>query len=245
MSEDTFSNDDGAYVIGSLSPADTAKFETHLETCDDCMRRVAALWDVPPMFARAPLTAFEDSAKSNMADTAIPPSSLARLPVATASPDPAFPDDLLPRLLDQISRSRRRPRVSTKLIVTVAAACVAALLLAVVTTVALRSSSGSKPVAAAPVKVTNAVLAADLTISTHDSWDQVNLTCTYRSKKFVRQYYRAVATDSTGRTELVGTWPIIPGQTATIHTPTTFHSGRITSVTILDATGTRLANLKV
>ena len=35
-----FGYDDGAYVLGALSPADRKAFEDHLSTCADCQQSV-------------------------------------------------------------------------------------------------------------------------------------------------------------------------------------------------------------
>ena len=104
-----------------------------------------------------------------------------------------------------------------------------------------RHSAGPHPA----VAVRNSLLVADVTITTHDSWDEVNLSCTYRLPQAPPGNYTALAADATGRKQEVGSWPVIPGQTAILHTPTTFHSGKITSVSILNAAGSTVAQLDI
>jgi anti-sigma factor RsiW len=98
---DPFRYDDGAYVLGALSPDDRAAFEAHLVTCADCQSRVA-----------------ESRAAAGL---------LAGLtPADVADPVP-MPDTLLPGLLRLAGRERTRHRFLTGSLATVAAACITAL----------------------------------------------------------------------------------------------------------------------
>src|SRR5215831_16090276 len=44
--------DDGAYVLGALSPAERADFERHLSTCASCREAVANLAVLPGLLGR-------------------------------------------------------------------------------------------------------------------------------------------------------------------------------------------------
>jgi hypothetical protein len=79
-----FAFDDGAYVLGALSPAERAEFEDHLPTCVSCRKAVAEL--------------------------AVLPGLLGRLDAETALPQVTAPATLLPRLLVATSARRRRER---------------------------------------------------------------------------------------------------------------------------------------
>lgn len=80
----TFSFDDGAYVLGALSPAERAAFERHLPSCQRCRDAVAAL--------------------------AVLPGLLGRLDAATAVSRVTVPPDLLPRTLAAAASRRRADR---------------------------------------------------------------------------------------------------------------------------------------
>jgi anti-sigma-K factor RskA len=82
-----FANDDGAYVLGALSPSERAAYERHLPTCPRCREAVAALAVLPGLLGRLdPITA------------------------ANAAAPAPVPATLLPRLLEQAVATRRKER---------------------------------------------------------------------------------------------------------------------------------------
>src|SRR5262245_1291810 len=95
--------DDGAYVLGALSPAERAEFERHLSTCTSCREAVANLAVLPGLLGRL------DQARAvSMADGAptpvpAPPSILPRVLAATAQQ----------RRFDRRRARRRRALLST------------------------------------------------------------------------------------------------------------------------------------
>jgi len=78
-----FAIDDGAYVLGALSPTERAEFERHLPGCATCRKSVARL--------------------------AVLPGLLSRLDAETVIAQPA-PPTLLPRTLQAIAARRRAER---------------------------------------------------------------------------------------------------------------------------------------
>ena len=80
-----FEHDDGAYVLGALSPADRRAFEEHLSGCDRCQRSVRELAGLPGLLARV--------------DAGV----LSRRPL-----DEPVPASVLPALLHDVRRDRRR-----------------------------------------------------------------------------------------------------------------------------------------
>ena len=90
----------GAYVLGSLDPAERSAVETHLTSCPACRRELAELAGLPGLLGR--LTE----------------------PDVVAAPVRPGPD-LLERLLAEVARQRRRAR---RRLVVVAAAAVVVLL---------------------------------------------------------------------------------------------------------------------
>ncbi|WP_103340770.1 anti-sigma factor family protein [Amycolatopsis sp. CA-126428] len=222
MTADPYLTWDAAYVLGLLDEANRLEFEDHLRGCDDCARRLSTLSDTPRLLDVAPLELF-----------------------LVEEPDdlrPARRDQLPADLVAQMRATGRRRSWTRRAAAGLAMAAAVALGAVLGSVVVSRpGEEQSLPVSQA----TNAVIAAQLSVSAHDSWDQVDLRCTYTSQQFIQGNYVAVAVDRTGRKEVVGTWPPIPGQTATIRTPTTFRSGSITMVSIQDAQGRTVAQLGV
>ena len=97
-----FATLDGAYVLGSLSPAERADYERHLRTCDDCARSVRELAGLPGLLARVPADVLEHSAD--------------REPV---------PATLLPALVAVAERQQRRRTIRTALLAAAAVAVIA------------------------------------------------------------------------------------------------------------------------
>ena len=80
-----FAHHDGAYILGSLSPADRSAFERHLAGCADCALGVRQLAGLPGLLARVSPDALETA----------------------GAPEPV-PPTLLPALVSEARRSQRR-----------------------------------------------------------------------------------------------------------------------------------------
>ena len=87
--------EDGAYVLGALSPKDRAAFEWHLRDCSSCTRAVGELAGLPRLLARSQRALVVDGR-------------------------PPVPANLLTSLLIQTRRHRRRRRWFTGLAIAVA-----------------------------------------------------------------------------------------------------------------------------
>lgn len=271
MTDDPFQTFDGAYVLGALSTADRESFEAHMEACDGCLHQVAALRGVTNLLALAPPDAFSATCDAATSDAGASPESTWPADFASSSttasssastfppppplststsktlaglPNEPIPPDLLTTLLARLQRQRHRRRIS-RTFAGLVAACLLALAGAAAIGLANRHSLSAQDGARSSATVTNAFLTAAVSVTTQNSWDEVRLTCTYKSQRIIAGNYIAVAKDATGRAEVVASWPAIPGQTAEVRTPTTFKSGTITSVSILNARGTTLVQITV
>ncbi|GAA0654633.1 zf-HC2 domain-containing protein [Kitasatospora atroaurantiaca] len=93
--------DVGAYVLGVLDPADRLKFQEHLDGCARCAAEVEELGSLEPLLAEL---------------------AVSGMPAAEADPVPKPSEELLGRLVGEVSAARRRSR--TRRLVLVAAAAV-------------------------------------------------------------------------------------------------------------------------
>lgn len=96
-----FSRDDGAYVLGALSPADRLEFKRHLAGCEECTTAVAELAGLPGLLGRVDAAVLEPSALDE------PPTTL------------------LPALVQEVRRARRRRLLGTAGLAAAAAVVVA------------------------------------------------------------------------------------------------------------------------
>ena len=96
-----FAHLDGAYVLGSLAPAERRDFEAHLPGCAECSRGVRELAGLPGLLAQVDVADLE-----------------------ARTPDAPLPSTLLPALVREVRGEQRRRSVFTAL---VAAAVAAAL----------------------------------------------------------------------------------------------------------------------
>src|SRR4051794_39128306 len=138
---DPFEYDDAAYVLGALTGDERRAFETHLHSCPACRARVDEVRSTADLLAVLPRTLAD-------ADESLKEG---------AGPGPV-PDTLLPSLLRQAGRERRRRRLFTGAVAAVAAACLVALAIVIWPDT---SSSPARP----PAQALSAVRPNPLTVT--------------------------------------------------------------------------------
>ncbi len=110
---------DGSYVLGALSPTERQAYEKHLATCESCARSVRELAGLPGLLSRVDPVVLE------------PPPAM----------EPVL-ETLLPSLVREVRRSRRRRLYATVGMGAAAAVAVGA--------VAVQGLGGESPPAASP-----------------------------------------------------------------------------------------------
>lgn len=98
----SFAHLDGAYVLGSLAPAERSDYEHHLRGCDECARSVRELAGLPGLLARVPADVLETPG-------AVEP----------------VPETLLPALVAEVVRDQRRRNTRLAALAAAAVAVVA------------------------------------------------------------------------------------------------------------------------
>ena len=79
-------HDDGAYVLGALSPAERAAYERHLATCSFCREAVADIAVLPGLLGRLDPADFAKLLDPTLSSPSPPPSTSATRSGPTASP---------------------------------------------------------------------------------------------------------------------------------------------------------------
>ncbi|HEX2772888.1 MAG TPA: zf-HC2 domain-containing protein, partial [Micromonosporaceae bacterium] len=95
MSDCPYLHDDGAYILGALSPMERARYEDHLATCAACRDAVVEVAALPALLGRVTI----GDLRPPVADSAAPEPNLT-----------GQPDDLLAGLVDAAQARRRRDR---------------------------------------------------------------------------------------------------------------------------------------
>ena len=197
----TYAELDGSYVLGALSPAERQEFERHLDTCADCARSVRELAGLPGLLGRVDPLILE-----------------------SAPPHEPVPDTLLPALVREVGKARRRRLFAT--VGVAAAAVVAAVALVLTQGVGGHDTPSANPPAASPSTpvgqsmqpVGNAPVTATLAFTPVAWGTRLDLTCSYEHPAGAYHApssvtYGLFVVNRDGSVEQVGTWRAIDGVT--------------------------------
>lgn len=223
---------DGSYVLGALSPGERRQFEQHLAGCDQCSQSVRELAGLPGLLARVEPEILEE-----------PP---AEEPV---------PDTLLPALLGEVRRTRRRRTLATA-----GLAAAAAVLVTIGAAVTIGTTGGdgspqatpptssvSTPAARPMTAVRNVGMQASLALASVPWGTRLDLTCSYAAPggRYEPQAttYSMVVRTRDGRTEQVATWQALPGRTMQLTAATAAARADISSVEVRAADGAPVLRL--
>lgn len=217
-------HDDGAYVLGALSPAERAAFEAHLAACPRCRNAVAELAALPGLLARLDATSAERVVRA------------AEEAERSAAPaEPAEPLQL-PRLLAAAAQHRRRDRKRRRWQAALAGLATAGLTVAVGIGVAAVRHGESAPPPQTQVAMTPMVPAAtssagrvtaEIALTGVAGGTRVRVHCTYAGAaspgSTARPYtFRLVAYDNGGEAEQVVSWQAARGQEMSLEGMTRF-----------------------
>jgi hypothetical protein len=231
-------HDDGAYVLGALSPAERATYERHLNTCSFCREAVADLAVIPGLLGR------------------LDPADFTRL----LEPDPpkVSTRNRMPDLVSAAQTTRRRERRRTRRR-TLGTALVAAALTVIVGGGALSMFPGAirltgpgagtpTTVAGATTNTVSAARAVEMTavsgstpISarlslTDNGWGTgITMTCAYeRSGTSTKaNTFRLIAYGPDGAREEAGSWKAAPGADLTIPLATRFSGSELSRLVLV------------
>ncbi len=228
-------HEDGAYVLGALSPEERVAFERHLPGCESCARSVRELAGLPGL--------------------------LARVPVETVDPEQLptpVPDTLLPALVRRARRSQRRRAWITGGLVA-AAAVVAA---GAVGVAALgdddsgppeaQPSPTAAPTTAEPVLMTpvgSEPISGWLSMTQVGWGTRLDLECSYAEDSNAYHdpswsTYTMVVVGSDGRAEHVASWKALPGKTMHLTAATASDTDDISDVEVRTADGHTVLELQ-
>jgi hypothetical protein len=224
-------HEDGAYVLGALSPEDRVAFERHLPGCDSCALSVRQLAGLPGLLARVPV---------EILDPAQPP-----VPV---------PDTLLPALVRRARRSQRRRAWITGGLVA-AAAVVAIGAVGVATSgndddpnIAVPSAGPTTAAAEIMHPVGNEPISGWVSLTKVGWGTRLDLTCSYAEESTAYQdptwsTYTMYVHTSDGTVEQVASWKALPGKEMHLAAATASDLTDITDIEVRTAAGDTVLEL--
>lgn len=212
-------HDDGAYVLGALSPAERAAYERHLATCSFCREAVADIAVLPGLLGR------------------LDPADFAKLLDPTLSPPPA------PRAAPPPVAARRRKTFRVRVLSSALAVAVLALIIGVGV---VFLSWDRAPATPPPVQAASAAVAmspVDSAVPLRAAIDliglpggtKINLTCTYENTSATLKPYtvRLVAYGPDDETEQLGSWIAAPGKEFTMSGVTHLTEGNLSRIELM------------
>ena len=226
---------DGSYVLGALSPVERQEFERHLDTCADCARSVRELAGLPGLLGRVDPVILEPG----------PP------------PGPV-PATLLPSLVREVARARRRRLFAS--VGVAAAAAVAAVSFVLVSGVVggtdtpsanppTTTPSTAVPVGQAMSPVGHVPVTGTLAFTPVAWGTRIDLTCSYEHAAGSYHApssvtYGLFVVNRDGSAQQVGTWRALDGQTMRVTAATAAQRSDIAGVEVRTADGRPVLRLK-
>lgn len=217
---------DGAYVLGSLSPAERHEFEAHLDGCGSCSRAVRDLAGLPGLLGRIGPEVLDEP-----------------------QPEPV-PETLMPRLSRAVRRQRQRRTWLTAGLAAAAAVVVTAGGVLAVDGSSAPPTAGPNPgivqTSSRPLtSVGSDPMVASVALTPVAWGTQLQLTCSYPrgTVDYEGGAYALVVHTTDGKTERVATWNGLPGKSMSVSGATAAWKQNITSVEVTRLDGSPVAEL--
>ena len=223
-------HDDGAYVLGALSPAERAAYERHLATCSFCREAVADIAVLPGLLGR------------------LDPAEFAKLldPTLTShTPERNRMPDLVTAA--QTTRRRERKKFRVRVLSTALAAAVVALIVGLGAMFWMDGRGTTRPsppgstVAMTPVNGAVPV-SAELNLAGASGGTKVNLVCYYTKGSADLKPYtiRLMAYGPDNEAEQLGSWVASPGKEFNMSGVTHFAQGSLSRLELVRNDGRAL-----
>jgi hypothetical protein len=213
-------HDDGAYVLGALSPAERAAYERHLATCSFCREAVAEISVLPGLLGRLDAADF-----AKLLDPTL------------STPSPNRPSR--PAGTPQTTRRRERKQKRVRILSTAMAAVVVALIVGVGVVFLMGDGTPAPTTGTPTVAMTPAggsvPLTARLGLTGANGGTKVDLVCSYRNDSAGLKPYtvRLVAHGADDEQEQMGSWVAAPGKEFTMSGVTHFTAGTLSRLELV------------
>jgi hypothetical protein len=223
-------HDDGAYVLGALSPAERAAYERHLATCSFCREAVADIAVLPGLLGR------------------LDPAEFAKLLDPTLT-SPMPERNRMPDLVTaaQTTRRQERKKFRVRVLSTALAAAVVALIVGLGVVFWMGGPGTPTTTSPGPTVAMSSIaddspITAEISLRSTTGGTKVNLTCTYaRSSQYKQPYtIRLVAYGPDNEVEQLGSWVASPGTEFSMPGVTHFVAGSLSRLELVRNDGKAL-----
>jgi hypothetical protein len=217
-------HDDGAYVLGALSPAERAAYERHLATCSFCREAVADIAVLPGLLGRLDPADFEKLLAPDF-----------------PSPPPRNRRTSMPELVSAAQTTRRQERRKVRFRVLGSALAAACLALVVgIGAVFWMGRDATPPVVPGPtVAMTPAnervPVTAQINLTGAAGGTKINLVCFYNRGNSESEPYRIrlMAYGPDDESEQLGSWVASPGKEFSMSGVTHFTDGTLSRLALV------------
>ncbi|WP_433373268.1 anti-sigma factor family protein [Actinoplanes sp. CA-142083] len=211
-------HDDGAYVLGALSPAERAAYERHLATCSFCREAVADISTLPDLLSRLDAKEF-----AKLLD-----------PTLTADhPGASLRDMAAP----PAAKGKRRKNFGVRVLSSVAVAILVGLVgIGVLAWTRDTTAPGTVPggPATAMTRVdASSLVSATVRLTSAAGGTKADLVCTYSSSAPEKSTFRLVAYGHGNDQEQIGSWDAEPGAVFSMQGFTHFGRGNISRIELV------------
>jgi len=223
-------HDDGAYVLGALSPAERAAYERHLATCSFCREAVAEIAVLPGLLGRLDPADFAKLLDPTLTSPAPQPPRRAPHPIAPVH-----------------TAARRRKTRRVRVLSTALAASVLGLVVGI-GAVFITGDRGPDTKATASAKVamtavdSSVPVSADISLIGANGGTKINLVCIYNKTSASLKPYtiRLMAYGPDDAEEQLGSWIAAPGKEFTMSGVTHFTEGNLSRLELVRNDGRAL-----
>ena len=226
-------HDDGAYVLGALSPSERRAYEGHLATCSFCREAVRDISNLPDLLSRLDAAEF--------AKIVDPILSGSELPVADRSSSVARHSPAGRRR----NRKTMRVRVLSSAVVAVLVALAGFGVVEWTQSTAEPTDAPAGPAAAmTPVDGISPV-SATVRLTSTPGGTRVDMVCSYSESATRPHTFRLVALGPDAEQEQLGSWQASPGATFRMPAVTHFTGGKLWRLELVQYDGKVLLGYNV
>ena len=206
-------NDDGAYVLGALSPAERTAYERHLATCSFCREAIADISGLPDLLSRCDPLAVRRSRPSVAEE-------FARLLDPGPAKDARYGEPVAPAVPRPIRLLR------------IAAAAVLVVMLGAGALAWTRNGTSGSVVTMSSVDGSSAITGTVRLTSTSGG-TRVTVVGAYRETVPPPYIFRLIAYGPAGEREQIGSWQAVPGARFAMEGVTHFARGGLTRLELV------------